>query len=1073
MDKLLKEITTKLQPLEFKQNKAKDIVEKGNTATIEWHGEALVALAKEVDVVKGKIEEKKLEGGNVRAVLNKLKGIKSDLVLSHERWQEWDFRQLLKAIKRWKDINPVTDASQSEIQRREPTYSPKEKNVKNDGFLRQRSYQTRQDIGRQMHGHRAESCRSRGFNHCQRKHRTSICDQTNNAPVRRFLTAQDKGSGKVIYPVVVVQFNCIKCRALLDTGADSSYASSAILDHLRIGPLREEFIRIEMMLGSVNKAIGVYGVTIDSLDGDFQLETEVIKVDRGSFLSLENPKYSEAIQQYHHLKGIQMTDRDDKPELPVHIILGVSDYAKIRTETSPKIGSPGEPVAELTKFGWTIMSPGKEADISSMLLTQTAAADYEQLCKLDVHEEFKEQLTRSAEGWYETRLPWKGNHPTLPNKKAGSLKRLGLLEQYDAIIKDQLVEGIVEPAEEQFVGREFYIPHEPVIRNSAERGVIKQHLENCRKAHPEIVNEIEKSLYVDDFINGGPNVEAAKQVKETSNKVFAQGGSTLHKWHSNATELDAMSANQVSETQETYAKQQLGAPQRGKEALLGVPWDKEKDTIEVKFPTERVQPTKRNLLTKLAKVYDPLGFASPTTLSGKLLYRKACELKIVWDAELPKELVKQLSLSEEGLPPSITVPRPLTAKRETITNIALHCFGDASGVGVSAALYAVVTQPSGVNLGLVTAKARLAKQGLSIPPLELVSGHMAINLITNKRDALEGFPVGEMYMYCWLDSTVALHWIRGAGSYKQFVSNRASKIQQHPNVQWRHLTCQEKPADLGSRGGNVQGEELWWRGPKWLAEKESWSRDIVTKSTPESQAEAQVFAVAREVTDEFHVLLEKFALGKVLRVCAWIPRFANNARKHKEQRTKGPLTTVEIERQTLFWVARAINNVKRREKFEEDRLQLNLQERQDGLLECHGRIQGDYPIYLPDSHPFTEKLTMVAHQSTLHGCTKIFVQVRAKTGLGRVKSVTSIQERFVRSLWKLSGTNRFYEVELTQNSEMCSSEEEVDFSDESPLSSSPEYEIEHESDGAFASPSASKDEDAAAAFAEEPDADAE
>ena len=189
-------------------------------------------------------------------------------------------------------------------------------------------------------------------------------------------------------------------------------------------------------------------------------------------------------------------------------------------------------------------------------------------------------------------------------------------------------------------------------------------------------------MYVDDLINGGPTVEAAKQVKETSTEVFAQGGFTLHKWHLNATELDAMSATQVSETQETYAKQQLGAPQRGKGALLGVPWDKEKDNIEVKFPGDRVQPTKRNLLTKLAKVYDPLGFALPTTLSGKLLYRKACELKIAWDAELPKELVKQLSLWEEGLPPSITVPRPLTAKREKITNIDLHCFGDASGRGV-------------------------------------------------------------------------------------------------------------------------------------------------------------------------------------------------------------------------------------------------------------------------------------------------------------------------------------------------------------------------------------------------------
>ena len=138
------------------------------------------------------------------------------------------------------------------------------------------------------------------------------------------------------------------------------------------------------------------------------------------------------------------------------------------------------------------MSPEKEADISSMLLTQTAAADYEQLCKpdvlgiqdtaigdqADVYKEFKEQLARSAEGWYETGLPWKGNHPTLPNNKAGSLKRLentvrklenpSLLEQYDAIIKEQLVEKIVESAEEQFVGQEFYIPHKPVIRESAE-----------------------------------------------------------------------------------------------------------------------------------------------------------------------------------------------------------------------------------------------------------------------------------------------------------------------------------------------------------------------------------------------------------------------------------------------------------------------------------------------------------------------------------------------------------------------------------------------------------------------------
>ena len=72
--------------------------------------------------------------------------------------------------------------------------------------------------------------------------------------------------------------------------------------------------------------------------------------------------------------------------------------------------------------------------------------------------------------------------------------------------------------------------------------------------------------------------------------------------------------------------------------------------MEVKFPPERTQPTKRNLLGKLSKVYDPLGLASPTTLSGKLLYRKACDLKIAWDAELPEELINELSQWEEDYP---------------------------------------------------------------------------------------------------------------------------------------------------------------------------------------------------------------------------------------------------------------------------------------------------------------------------------------------------------------------------------------------------------------------------------------
>ena len=66
-------------------------------------------------------------------------------------------------------------------------------------------------------------------------------------------------------------------------------------------------------------------------------------------------------------------------------------------------------------------------------------------------------------------------------------------------------------------------------------------------------------------------------------------------------------------------------------------------------------------------------------------------------------------------------------------------------------MYAVVKQPTSVNKGLVTAKARLAKQGLMIPRRELVLGHMAVNLLSNVQDALQGFPVSSLHCWCYRD----------------------------------------------------------------------------------------------------------------------------------------------------------------------------------------------------------------------------------------------------------------------------------------------------------------------------------
>ena len=295
--------------------------------------------------------------------------------------------------------------------------------------------------------------------------------------------------------------------------------------------------------------------------------------------------------------------------------------------------------------------------------------------------------------------------------------------------------------------------------------------------------------------------------------------------------------------------------------MLGLPWDKTEDKIAVTFPRASPEVSKREMLRFLASVYDPLGLASPVSLVGKLLYRGVCEQHLPWDQEVPESVAKQWKKFEKSLPDQVQVPRSVAGFQETIEAIDLHAFGDTSGAGTAAVVYAVVHQASGVNQGLLAAKSRLAKKGLTIPRLELVSAHMAANLVENVKNALQGQPVRSVHG--WLDSTVALHWIKGGGgTYKQFVANRVSKIRDKDYIEWRHVGTDQNPADVGSRGCEADKlPELWLKGPEWLTDPDQWPVEMVTEPSKGTETEAkltkEVFATAVETKDELDEFLEK------------------------------------------------------------------------------------------------------------------------------------------------------------------------------------------------------------------------
>ena len=125
--------------------------------------------------------------------------------------------------------------------------------------------------------------------------------------------------------------------------------------------------------------------------------------------------------------------------------------------------------------------------------------------------------------------------------------------------------------------------------------VIKEHLHRYKMVNPELV---------DDLISGGETTKQTLEIKITATAILGEATFKLHKWNSNNQKLEVETATSDEESQ-SYAKPQVET-RKGESKLLGVPW--EKDKIKVSFPISTAEPT-------FAKIYDPLGLASPVTLS--------------------------------------------------------------------------------------------------------------------------------------------------------------------------------------------------------------------------------------------------------------------------------------------------------------------------------------------------------------------------------------------------------------------------------------------------------------------------
>ena len=126
-----------------------------------------------------------------------------------------------------------------------------------------------------------------------------------------------------------------------------------------------------------------------------------------------------------------------------------------------------------------------------------------------------------------------------------------------------------------------------------------------------IANEIVNSKYMDNIFFGARETsEAVKKYQEIKH-LFQPDGMTIREFQSNS--LEFLESIPTADWDPSVSPK-----------FLGIKWDTKRDIFEFSMPkvalTENI--TKRDVLSSLAHLFDPLGILEPIRVRGKLFFQK-------------------------------------------------------------------------------------------------------------------------------------------------------------------------------------------------------------------------------------------------------------------------------------------------------------------------------------------------------------------------------------------------------------------------------------------------------------------
>ncbi|XP_071943813.1 uncharacterized protein [Antedon mediterranea] len=410
--------------------------------------------------------------------------------------------------------------------------------------------------------------------------------------------------------------------------------------------------------------------------------------------------------------------------------------------------------------------------------------------------------------------------------------------------------------------------------------------------------------------------------------------------------------------------------------VLGRLWNIEQDKFQYDIQVAVKPMTRRGVLSILNSVYDPLGYAGPYVLRGKMIFQQLCRCKYDWDDPIPTESADQWNRWLIDLPTimDLKVPRCFKPIGLRIKSSQLHHFVDASEAGYGVVTYLrMIDSYDKSHCSILMSKSRLAPlKTTTIPRLELTPAVEAIKLDKLLPRELE-IPLLESTF--WSDSMIVL-WEHS-----------------FPH-QWRYIDTKSNPGDDASRGltaSKLVNNRRWVSGPSYLwKNEERWpTQPPLICAELEARAEikksSKIYTVVTNNNATVDQLLKRYSFWYGLkRAVAWIMRFKAFMLKPACLIT-GKLTVNELKKaeESIIWYIQT-NSLKPEQINSLKRLNPILIE--DGLWRVGGRLekanvsyQTKHQVLLPANHHVTKLIVEHHHLRTGHaGAERTLAETRLK-----------------------------------------------------------------------------------------------